>query len=374
MRLANSDCETPDTHLIAASAAPPLKVRWQGDGFTIVEMMVAATISLILLGAAFHFFDDMQSMTQSVAVMADVNQSLRGSIDLIGRDLYQAGASIPIGGVPLPNGTGASFVNRPGPGGQYFPLNNGVLSVITPGYGLSGNIDGNTSDEVTVVMVDGNWTSQSSMMINSITSAASPLTGYVVNVPASYNLSSGSSYNVNIGDLLMFSTTGGLSALGLVTGVDTTGNNITFAGDSLNLDQVCAAQGCAGSIDSLQTDPIGQPGVYPSGMTLTKVDMITYYLDNSNPAHPYTLMRQINASTPNAVAYGINALEFSYDLSTGTSNVRNPDPVTPNQIRSVNLMLSAVSAHTLRRTGQYFSNTMTTTVTIRNLEYVNQFP
>jgi prepilin-type N-terminal cleavage/methylation domain-containing protein len=364
----------PGARLEMTLVAPRTIAHRRQAGFTIVEMMVAATISLILLGAAFHFFDDMESMTQSVAVMADVNQSLRGSIDLIGRDLYQAGASIPIGGVPLPNGTGASYVNRPGPAGQYFPPNNGVLSVITPGYGLSGNIDGNTSDEVTVVMVDNNWTAQSSMAINSITSASSPLTGYIVNVPASYNLASGSSYNVNAGDLLMFSTTGGLSALGLVTGVDTTGNNITLAGDALNLDQVCAAQGCAGSIDSLQTDPIGQPGVYPSGMTLTKVDMITYYLDNSNPAHPYTLMRQINAAASNAVAYGINSLQFSYDLSTGTSNVRNPDPVTPNQIRSVNMMLSAISAQKLRRSGQFFSNTMTTTVTIRNLEYVNQFP
>ncbi|MGH9327837.1 MAG: hypothetical protein ACRD2B_14305, partial [Terriglobia bacterium] len=183
-------------------------------------------------------------------------------------------------------------------------------------------------------------------------------------------IAAGGAYNVNDGDLLMFSNPNGPPALGMVTNVDTTSNIVYFEADPLNLDQVCAASGCAGSIDS-----IAQGGVYPSGMTLTKVDLITYYLDNSNPAHPYTLMRKLGDSTPTAVAYGINSLQFTYDLSTGGSGSTNlPSPANPNQISKVNLFISGISNYALRRSQQYYSSSVASAVTIRNLEYVNQFP
>ncbi len=331
-------------------------------------------IAVLLLGSAFHFFDDLESMTESVSVMSEVNESLRSSADLITRDLYAAGTSIPTGGIAIPSGTGSEQVTRPGPGSTYFPATNGVLSVITPGYQLSGTIDGTTSDEITVIMVDQNWVGMSPLEISSITSSSS--SGYTVNVtiPSSCTenctIASGGSYNVNVGDLLMFSNPNGPSALGMVTSVDTTSNIIYLAADPLNLDQVCAASGCAGSIDS-----IAEGGVYPNGMTLTKIDMITYYLDNSNPAHPYTLMREVGDSTPTAVAYGINCLQFTFDLSTGGSGSTNlTSPANPNQISMVNLLISGISDRALRRSQKYYSTSATTSVTIRNLEYVNQFP
>lgn len=343
-------------------------------GLALVEMLVATAIAVLLLGAAFHFFDDLESMTESVSVMSEVNESLRSSTDLITRDLYAAGTSIPTGGIAIPSGTGSEQVTRPGPGSTYFPATNGVLSVITPGYQLSGTIDGKTSDETTVIMVDQNWVGMAPLEITGITSSSS--SGYTVNVavPSSCTenctIAAGGAYNVNQYDLLMFSNPNGQPVLGMVTNVDTTSNILYFAADPLNLDQVCAASGCAGSVDSLAQD-----GVYPNGMTLTKIDMITYYLDNSNPLHPYTLMREVGDSTPTAVAYGINFLQFTYDLSTGGSGSTNlTSPANPNQISKVNLLISGISDHALRRSKQYYSTSVATAVTIRNLEYVNQFP
>lgn len=338
-------------------------------GFTLAELMIATALSIIMLGAAFHFFDDLESLTEVAGVMTEVNQSLRASVDLMSRDAYQAGAQIPIGGIPLPNGTGASPVRRPGPGTNFFPVasDGGVLPAITPGYQFSGTIDGKISDEITMTMVDVAWAQQAPMAIASITNAPAPSSGYIVIVAAGINIASGP-YQVNIGDFYMFSTPGGLSALGLVTGVVPTTNTIEFEADALDLNQQCGGtSGCGGTIDSLE-----QSGAYPAGMALVKVDVVSYYLDNTNAANPYQLMRILGNNTPNPVAYGINWLQVTYDLSSGATN--QTDTTSPNQIRKVNLALSGISQQKLRKSQQFFGNTMATSVTIRNLEYVNQFP
>lgn len=361
--------------VLSNQAVVSMKKNERGVG--LMEMLIAVLLTVILLGAAFGFFDNMESMSEEVSVMSEANNSLRGSVDLITRDIYAAGTAIPAGGVPIPSGAGAAQVKRPGPGSTYFPATNGVLSVVTPGPGLSGTIDGLPSDEITLIMVDENWTGQTALQISSITDSVS--NGYTVNVtiPASCTqnctIAPGGAYNVNVGDVMMFTASTG-SGLGIVTTVDNVNNIVYFAADPLGLDQVCVAQGCAGSIDALEPDPVNNPGVYPSGMALTKIDMVTYYIDNSKPAHPYTLMRQLGADAPNAVAYGINNLQVTYDLSTGgAGNTNLPNPANPNQIRKVNLWLSAISPSPLRKSHRYYSNSLASAVTLRNLEYVNQF-
>ncbi|HEV2420050.1 MAG TPA: hypothetical protein VGX94_19825 [Terriglobia bacterium] len=378
-------------------------------GVGLMEMLVAIVITLFMLGAAFTFFDSMESMTEEVSVMASVNEGLRGAADLITKDIYTAGTSIPTGGIPIPWKSGAanSLVKRPGPGSNYFPGNNGVLSVITPGYQLSGQVGGAAlySDETTVIAVDENWVGIAPLSISSMTSA--PATGYKVNVtiptpgctisvtPPVFDCTLGpNGYNLNPagGDLLMFSTPGGLYSLGLTTSVDTTKNIIYFAADSLSLNQVCgSASTCGGSIDSL-----GQPaysGVYPSGMTLTKIDMVSYYVDTTDAQHPCIklganpylscpLVRQLGNSAPTEIAFGIDNLQFTYDLTTGsntdcTGGSTEPascSSFSPGQIGKINLFLSGISPTTLRKSKRYYANTFDTSVDVRNLEYVNQFP
>jgi hypothetical protein len=358
-------------------------------GLGLIELLIAVLLGMIVLGLTFEFFSGLEGISQSVGVMTTSSQSLQSSVDLISRDLYEAGQAIPQGGIPLPSGPGSVSVIRPGAGANYFPSNNGVLSAITPGADLSGTIDGEPSDEITVIMTDVNWLGIPVLGVSSVTYAGGSGYSVVVTIPAScepgvtvpssFNCTLGpDGYNVNAGDLMMFTTVGGLNALGMITQVNYGTNTITFGSDSLHLNQACAAEGCAGSIDSLQ-----QAGAYPSGMSLTLVDMVTYYLvasDNSNPPHQYVLMRQLDDATAYAVAYGINSLQFSYDFSDGTdTDIRDPNPTEypgqgSNQVRTVLVDLSTISSEPMSYQGQYYSNSVATSVTIRNLEYVNQFP
>ncbi len=377
------------------------------SGFTLIEMLIALALSAIVLGAAFNYFGDVETMTQSVSVMSQVNENLRGAAELMARDLYAAGTGVPVDGIPLPNGTGSAPVARPGAGDTTFPVstNNGVLSVITPGSGLSGVIDAQSvytqpSDAITILKEDESWTEQAwngqnqnwseqSLSVTNGGIAYTQSNGYTVT--ATFPTSCTPCAAVSVGDLLLFTTASDGYALGMVTtpapafstSNGTTTATIAFGADSLGLNQACAAQGCAGTIDSLESNPQTQPGVYPAGITLTKIDMITYYLTNSNPAHPYTLMRVLGNGAPSAVAYGIAGLSLTYDavnqgsppqLDAADQNPTCAGGWCPNQIRTVHLTLYATSNNLLRQSGQYYQNSIVSSITLQNLEYSNQFP
>jgi prepilin-type N-terminal cleavage/methylation domain-containing protein len=377
-------------------------------GFTLIEMLMALLLTVIVLGAAFDYLNGVETMTEGASSMSDVNDNLRGAANLIQRDLYAAGTGVPALtgvtavtgvpalGIPLPSGNGSTAVKRPGPGNTNFPFSAGgsnYLPVITPGYQTSGAIDGQTSDDITILKEDNQWTNASwsganqnwSLQGISVSSAIT-YSGSGYTVTASFPSSCIPCSAINVGDLLLF-TAGNDHALGMVTTPapsfsitsGTTTVTLVFGNDSLGLNQYCGiGSPCPNSIDW-----VNKNATYPTpGVTLTKIDMITYYLDNSNPAHPYTLMRMWgnNVSQNNAAAYGINFLSVSYDVQKQVNpsllNLSVDSPACPTDcinIRTVHLTLSAISGATLRNSGQYYGNTVVSNVTLRNLVYGNAY-
>ena len=70
---------------------------------------------------------------------------------------------------------------------------------------------------------------------------------------------------------------------------------------------------------------------------LTRMRMVTYYIDNANPDQP-RLVRRVNMNPGRVVAVGLDNLQFSYDLVDGITNPTNQDdPATPNQVRKINI-------------------------------------
>jgi prepilin-type N-terminal cleavage/methylation domain-containing protein len=386
--------------------------RRSAAGFTLIEMLVALTLSTIVLGAAFNYFNGVEGMTQSVSAMSQVNENLRGAADLMSRDLYAAGTGVPVSGIPLPSFSGSSAVKRPGAGSATFPIstNNGVLSVITPGHGLSGIIDAQSaytqaSDEITILKEDPAWTGQTwnsttqDWSVQSLSVATSGSNGEITysgssgyTVTATFQSSTCTACStISQYDLLLFSTVSEGYALGMVTSApvlstsgSTTTATLTFGADPLGLNQACGSVSpCAGTIDSLK-----QGGAYPAQITLIKIDMITYYLTNSNPIHPYTLMRILGDGasgngTASAVAYGIAGLSLSYDAVNQASppqlDPSDPNPTCastqcPNDIRTVHLALYGTSNNPLPQSGLSFQNSIASTITLQNMEYSNQFP
>jgi hypothetical protein len=99
--------------------------------------------------------------------------------------------------------------------------------------------------------------------------------------------------------------------------------------------------------------------------------MLTYYVDTTT--EPPRLMRQINYNAPRAVAVGIDNMQLSYDIADGINNPTNVKaPANPNQIRKVNLYLSARS-RTRARSGQFLRNSLATQIALRSLAFVDRY-
>jgi hypothetical protein len=316
------------------------------------------TLALVILGLAFDVFNQLNNASDLAGCMADVNENLRASVNLIARDLSEAGAQIPLGGIPLPGGNSATLINRPGSGAATFP-NTGYLSVITPGTGLGPTIGGYPTDEVTIISV--NQTSQlNAYPLVGISSDSSHAT---ITIDPRTNIGTGAS-QVLPGQLIMLENA--TTSILAVTAVDPATNIITFTNgapaDVLGLNQFPP---------NATTGTIVQLPEVAASTTAYQLNMITYYV---NAANPPQLMRQVGTSAAQAVALGVNLLQFSYSLSPPAVPTDPTNLVgNPNQIRKVNLWVNAQADHPNRSTGQYYSNSIKTSVVVQNLAFFNKY-
>ena len=115
------------------------------------------------------------------------------------------------------------------------------------------------------------------------------------------------------GDIILFTNALG-SAMQMVS--DVNGQVVTFAaGDAMGLNQRAAPQGTLMQLTS-------GPGVFPP-TTATRINLVSYYIDNATDPTTPRLVRQVNLGARLAVALGIENLQMTYDLVDGATNPSN---------------------------------------------------
>jgi len=376
-------------------------------GFSLIELMVSMGIVVTVVAIATGSLMQAEHATTAVSYMANTQENLRAGMHFMVRDLMQAGEGIPQGGISLPY-TATSAVNRPGTA-TIFPNTYITLPAITPGY-LAGQaatalnpstgatVLGTNTDVINIIYADNILQDTAGHYLYSfpIIQAANPPCAGAINAtgasvtldPACFTMP-GATNPITTGNLIMFHNQNG-TALEYVTSV--AGPVINFAaGDPAGLNQTGKT---SGTVANLATTP----GVFPP-TTITRVWMVTYYIDATNAQDPQ-LIRQVNypnypaaapVNPPTAIADDIENLAFSYaiDSSTdvagtyGVSNFTNgsgnaPQPIspdTPAQIRAVNVFLAGRSeqTYTALSSPQYLRNNLSTQVSIRSLSFTNQF-
>jgi len=342
-------------------------------GLTLVELLVAIAVGLLVVGGAVTAFNQTIEIVDSVTEVSEMQQNARAALNLIVRDISIVGTGIPIGGIPFPNGAGSTGLPlRPGAIGA-FPFNGGVISAITPGDGVGPTLAGGAdtsvltrgplaTDAITLVYVD------ESLNLGEFPLASITPAGSQIRVDPATDITDPAT-GIQIGDIIFLSNSNG-AAVGVVTNVPG-GNRIDFANnDPLNLNQPSAA---FGNIAALANPP-PPAGNYPPTRAV-RIYVISYYLEDT-PTGP-RLMRQVNATPPVPVALNIDNLQFSFDVFDTAAGVATSDlanPATPNQIRKVNIALSARSAHRNRRTRDYYRLNLVTHVGARNLSFRDRYP
>jgi prepilin-type N-terminal cleavage/methylation domain-containing protein len=396
------------------------------NGFSLVELMVAVTIVLLILGATLSALTSALNATQAITLMADTQENLRAGMNYMVRDFLQAGEGVPQGGITIPNSGGTSAVNRPGPGTPAtsfgtFSTSWTALPAVIPGYeiGATTTTSGTATDMVTILYADtslqdvsGHWLNEFPIYLAPVTGGATGCASGSANpAPQGSITTSGSTTTVtfdsscivinngntgiNAGDLIMLqnnNTTGDGSVTGTnaaisdssgamvlltVSNVNPAANSISFsAGDAFDLN---ASGASTGTIKQIQS-PAGS-GNYPT-TTATRFWMITYFITTASPgsaARPM-LMRQVNMNPPQAVGEVIENLHIFYDiLNVGSSPVtvsaavEDPSSAQLPDIRDAYIMLYARSQDQFNHTSQYFRNNLETVVSIRGLDFYNEF-
>jgi prepilin-type N-terminal cleavage/methylation domain-containing protein len=395
-------------------------------GFTLVEVMVAVSLMLIILAATLSTLTTAIHATEGVTLMADTQENLRAGLNYMSRDLIQAGEGIPQGGITIPNSGGStptSAVTRPGPytapatSFGNFPAAWTVLPAVAPGFqmGPITTTSGTGSDMVTIMyadttLVDANnhWLTEFPVYLAPVgangCAAANPnpapqgsivtagTTTTVTFDPTCINIGVGNTA-LHAGDLILLqnnntigddinvtasntdvSDSTGHMALLTVSNVFPASDSITFnSADAFDLN---SSGQPAGTIAQIQSP--ASSGHYPT-TTATRIWMITYYIDNSNPQRPQ-LMRQVNLNQAEAVGEVIENLQIFYDiLNAGssppsvTSAVESPSLAQLDYIRDSYILLYARSENPYSQTGTYFRNNLETVVSMRGLDFYNEF-
>jgi hypothetical protein len=331
-------------------------------GVSLVEMMVTLTVTLVIMAGAFRAYQDGRKAVTAGTTVADANQDLRSSVNLMSRDLIQTGREMPNGGIPTPFGVGAVATKRPGPPGTdlEFPAAwDGVLPAICPGAGLGPVINGVATDIVT------NLFSDTTVALNQYPLASILADGSRMTVDARTNINDAVT-GLRAGDLIWF-TNGVGDAIQTVSSV--VGQNVFFAAnDPFRFNQRGAA---TGSIMQIRSG-----GVFPP-TSATRIIMVTYYIDTNTVPGQFRLTRQLGFGPPRLIALGIDNLQATYDIVDGTTNPTNqPEPVDPNtpvQIRKVNLFMAARSEFRLPQTQQLLRLSVATQVSLRAMSFVDRY-
>jgi prepilin-type N-terminal cleavage/methylation domain-containing protein len=352
-------------------------------GFSLVELLISMAILTVIVGGALAGMANIVQSNDVVVQMTAMNNALRTGMDLMVRDMLQTGSGLPGGHtVTIPNGAGATQVRLPGPPGTTFltAAGDATIPAVIPRPGAGPTINGVPTDVVTILMADNTF----------LNVGLTAVTATTVDIAAGPNIAGGPD-RVTTGQLMMISK-GSRTTLLQVTAVNTASRRLTFAvGDSLNLNQPAAA---AGNLAALNA---AAPANTPASTNITRVRMITYYLDATiDPRHP-RLVRRINNGNPTtfnntlgtAVAMDIENLQLSYDISNGTNNpgnvkmvssdlttggACNPVACAATQIRKINISLAGRNRNTgNNKTALALRNTLQGQVALRGMAFVDRY-
>ncbi len=325
------------------------------SGFTLIEFAISNLAVMIMLAATFTLLNTIFVANSGMTDMMRTQQNIRVAMNMITRDVTMAGTGLPNGGIAVPNGTNSSALSRPGVGGALATPNN-TIAILAPGDGAGPAINSVATDAITITAINQESPTWTVLSVNT----SSTYVDFVDNVREGTT-------ELFTGDLLVFTNVNG-SVFGCATSVSATSDRVFFsASDAMSVNQPNAQ---FGNLSSVANDD----GTYPP-TTATRINIITYYIDNSSTTHP-RLMRAVNAQAAQIIVEDIENLQFSYDLFDFETNSETSNQTTttfPNQIRSVRVSIAGRSADVMERSGRYFRFSLGSKVNVRNATFRNRY-
>jgi Tfp pilus assembly protein PilW len=324
-------------------------------GFSMLELMISSAIFIIVVLATFKLLETARDARFTTTERAALLRTARTALDTMGHDLVNSGVGYPNNGATVPNGLIATIL------GQTYTDSDTNYDWLTPtvaGDGINAVNSVNT-DQISVIYLDNTFNSGSALSISSATTASSWMT---INTAQSSNNSV-----CTAGDLYIITGSSG-SALGWLTGTNSTDKLVFANTDPLNINQPSAANGVLSSI------------TYPA--SAMKVKWIRYYVatDGTLYRREYgaPASRIGNGATTSVTGYldspiadNVKDLQIKYTLIDNTV-VTSPTAAQNLNIRQVTVTITVNSPDIDRRSNTRETITLTSTFDARNLGYIER--
>jgi prepilin-type N-terminal cleavage/methylation domain-containing protein len=385
---------------VITNAMKTMKMRLTKSlrGFTLLELMVSATIGLIVIMAMTSLFRQGMNATFTVTQRTEVQQNMRAAIELMTKDISLAGAGLPSGGLQLAISQGPTKVacNQSGTcyvPGDVYPTGSYMYGVL-PGFnnGVQNGAaitaaPGAINDSLTSIYCDYNF--QLSNFTFSFPTQTQATVGLIAGANPALPTNILAPGGLNVGDLLFFLVTtagNGAGAQGTsvaqtaavvaeITGIPSNAQINFAAGDALNFNQT-GANSLANTI--LNLGPTLGGG---NTVTVCRLNAVTYFLQvpaAGGTVQTPRLMRQVNGLTAVPVADNIVNLQFSYDVISsvgGVMNANQPNPIaagdSPALIKKVNMW---VMGQSLMSSGNRFQSMyLASSASTNNMSFCNSY-
>lgn len=342
-------------------------------GFSLLELLAAMSIFLIVTGSVWGILQVAQGSRQAVSEQTHLGKNLRVSLNLVGRDTYNAGYGYPLrNSVFIPDNALSTLLGVP----SDVDTTRDLVPPIISGNNLRANTFNTApnvfTDQVTFLFKDSTFNvlgavgppdTRISTPIG-INAATTTPTGIDEIIPLS-----GSNASCRVNDLYLVTGANG-STLGVSTGLVST-NTVQFASsDVLGFNLT----GIAGSLRNITTPA-----------TMQRVSMVTYFVTTDGIL---TRRQYINrpVATPavgfvdEPLVYDVEDFQIRYVMDNGSLSDNpsaGPDGIPGNAddtqanlsaIRQVRFTVN-VRSREMNAAGQYYRESLTVTYSTRNLGY-----
>jgi prepilin-type N-terminal cleavage/methylation domain-containing protein len=338
-------------------------------GFTLIEMIVAITVMLIVVGAVFSLVRDAMKLSITTYEMTDAQQNMRTAQEFINRDLMNAGDGLEsISNIRVPQAFVTSYITL-----------NPVTDPSTPGiinlgiFTTDNNLPVNTavtgavpamtmraaSDRQTILEQDREFLFNNLNRISLAPTAIDPA-GSVITIPAGDPMTAFTQGEV----YFLTSSAGG--AFCTITNINSGARQLSFvASDPFDLNQ----PGTVGSIWAVS-------GGRTLATSLQRMRIIQYYVTSTG-----LLMRRVfgvqgSGFRESMIAEHVVDVQFNYSLIT-TDAFGNVTPSATTSIttsaqqlavRQVEVKITVETPHTILN-GIRQPLTMTTSTSVRNMQF-----
>ena len=336
----------------------------KNEGFTLVELLVSITIFLVVTGAIFGLMQVAQSGRAVVNQQAPLSKSVRFSLNMLGRDTYNAGYAYPLqNAVVLPDSRLYTLLNLPP---DPDTTRDNVPPIIAGNNVNVNNLNPNPAvrtDQVTFLSKDPTFnlvgpTDEEEVSMPLRINAATTIDGIDEIVPIA-----GGNASCRINDLYLVTGNTG-STLAVATGLSG-GDTVQFSnGDILGFNLT----GASGSLVNITT---------PASMQ--RVLMVTYFVTPEG-----VLMRREYANSPppapsepfidEPLVYDVEDFQVEYIMDNGAVS-DNPEILRLEAVRQIRFTVSVRGNTNLVRSNsnvlvdEPYRISMTSTFSTRNLGY-----